>query len=238
MTLVEGRPRISVFFPMYNEEDNIRSTALAAIAVLEDLASEFEIILVDDGSTDGTASLGAEVCKADARIQIVTHSSNRGYGAALRTGFSRSQLDLITFTDGDGQFDLRDLELMLREIANHEIVIGYRIHRADPLMRRTTAKAWGFLVGLLFGVWPKDLDCGFKLFRREPLSELDLRADGAFISTELLAKAKVAGYRIAQIGVNHYPRQRGRSTGNNPKVVIRAFVELFLFWCRSHWPKR
>ena len=223
---------------MYNEEANIETTATAAVAALEDLASEFEVILVDDGSTDRTAAIGAELSQADPRIRVITHPTNRGYGAALRTGFASARLDLVTFTDGDGQFDLRDLQLLLDEVPGHEIVIGYRKQRADRLMRRLTARAWGLLMGVLFGVWPRDLDCGFKLFRKEALDALDLRADGAFISTELLAKASAAGQRIAQVGVNHYPRQHGTSTGNNPQVVFRAFMELFSFWRELRRSKR
>ncbi len=203
---------------------------MAAVEALEELASEFEIILVDDGSTDRTAPIGAELAAADSRIRVVTHLVNRGYGAALRTGFSNARLDFVTFNDGDGQFDMRDLEHLLEKIQEHEMVIGYRKRRADRLVRRLTARAWGLLVGILFGVWPRDLDCGFKLFRKEALDALDLRADGAFISTELLARGRAAGHRIAQVGVNHYPRQHGSSTGNNPRVVMRAFVEMISFW--------
>ncbi len=215
---------------MYNEEANVRATATAAVAALEDLASEFAVILVDDGSTDRTAAIGIELSAADPRIKVVTHPVNRGYGAALKTGFANARLDLVTFNDGDGQFDLRDLRLLLEKISDHDMVIGYRERRADALGRRLTARAWGLLVGILFDIWPRDIDCGFKLFRKEALDSLDLRADGAFISTELLAKARAAGHRIAQVGVNHYPRRHGSSTGNNPRVVLRAFVELFSFW--------
>ena len=229
-TLAETRPRISAFFPMYNEEANVEATAMAAVAALEDLASEFEVILVDDGSTDRTAAIGAELSNAAPRIRVVTHPVNRGYGAALRTGFANARLDLVTFNDGDGQFDLRDLRELLEKIHDHEMVIGYRKQRADRLVRRLTARAWGGLVGILFGVWPRDLDCGFKLFQKKALDALDLRADGAFISTELLARGRAAGHRIAQVGVNHYPRRHGSSTGNNPRVVLRAFVEMISFW--------
>ena len=229
-TLAETRPRISAFFPMFNEEANVGPTALAAVAALEDLASEFEVILVDDGSTDRTAAIGAELSAADPRITVVSHPVNRGYGAALRTGFANARLDLVTFNDGDGQFDLRDLHRLLERIHDHDMVIGYRKQRADRMVRRLTARAWGVLVGILFGVWPRDLDCGFKLFRKEALDALDLRADGAFISTELLAKGRAAGHRIAQVGVSHYPRRHGSSTGNNPRVVLRAFAELISFW--------
>ncbi len=235
--LADDRPRISAFFPLYNEEANVPTTAKNAVAALADLASEFEVILVDDGSTDRTPAACAELAGADPRIRVATHPVNRGYGAALRTGFAAARMDLVTFTDGDGQFDLRELNHLLERLPGHEMVIGYRLRRADRWPRRLTAWAWGVLIGILFGVRPRDLDCGFKLFRREIVQGLDLQADGAFISTELLALASRAGHRIAQVGVNHYPRQHGSSTGNDPRVILRAFVELFSFWRGLRRPK-
>lgn len=219
-----------MFFPLFNEEANVRRTATEAVAALTDLASEFEVILVDDGSVDATAQIAADLAAGDSRIRLVSHLVNRGYGAALRTGFTAARFELVAFADGDGQFDVRELRTLLDALPGHDLVIGFRIRRADPWRRTLNAKAWSTLVGILFGVRPKDLDCGFKLFRTEAVQSLQLESEGAFISTELLAKASRAGFKIAQAGVHHYPRKAGKSTGNNALVVLRAFYELAVFW--------
>ena len=226
---METKPRISVFFPMHNEEDNVRRTVGDAVAALERLASEFEIIVVNDGSADGTGEIAAELAAADARIRVVVHPRNRGYGAALRSGIGAARLDLVAFADGDGQFDMRELGSLLEALPGNDMAIGYRIRRADPWHRTLNARAWGVLIGILFGVRPRDLDCGFKLFRRNAVQGLELESEGAFISTELLAKAKRADLKIAQVGVHHYPRRAGASTGNSPAVVAKAFRELVAF---------
>ena len=228
--MINEKPSISLFFPLFNEEQNVLTTAADAVRVLEDLGTEFEVILVDDGSTDDTRRLAEGLVSDDPRIRTVSHPENRGYGAALRTGFNESKYDVVVFADGDGQFDLSEIQTLLAELPGNDAVIGYRIRRADRWYRTLSARAWSALVGILFGVRPKDLDCGFKLFRREAIQSLELESDGAFISTELLAKLNRAGFRIAQAGVHHYPRKAGTSTGNNPVVILRAFYELARFW--------
>ncbi|MCY3801602.1 MAG: glycosyltransferase family 2 protein [Chloroflexi bacterium] len=227
-----ARLSISMFFPLFNEEANVRSTATRAIAALEKLGCEFEVILVNDGSTDRTREIAEEIASSDTRVRCVSHPQNRGYGAALRTGFSSAKLDLVAFADGDGQFDPAEISLLLNAVDENDMVVGYRISRADAWHRTLNARAWSTLMGVLFGVWPKDLDCGFKLFRREVVQSLELESNGAFISTELLAKAKKAGFRIGQIGVNHYPRAVGTSTGANLLVIVKAFYELLVYWRR------
>ena len=211
---------------------NVVSTATRAVTALEAVAGEFEVILVDDGSSDRTRELAEQIAVGDSRVRCVSHVQNRGYGAALRTGIEAAKLDLVAFADGDGQFDPAEIAVLLDALPGNEIVIGYRVRRADAWHRTLNARAWAALVGILFGVWPKDLDCGFKLFRREAVQSLELESDGAFISTELLAKAKKAGLRIGQAGVRHYPRAAGSSTGNSPLVIARAFYELLVYWRR------
>ncbi len=221
-----------MFFPLFNEEENVRATATRAVAALEELGGEFEVILVDDGSIDRTRAIAEEIASSDSRVRCVSHTHNRGYGAALRTGIDSARLDLVAFADGDGQFDPAEISRLLDGLEENDMVIGYRISRADAWHRTLNARAWSALVGVLFGVWPKDLDCGFKLFRRQAVQSLELESDGAFISTELLAKAKKAGLRIGQVGVNHYPRAVGTSTGANPLVIAKAFYELLVSWRR------
>ena len=150
--LADDRPRISAFFPLYNEEANVPTTASNAVAALADLAGEFEVILVDDGSTDRTPAACAELAAADPRIRVATHPVNRGYGAALRTGFAAARMDLVTFTDGDGQFDLHELDRLLERLPGHEMVIGYRLRRADRWPRwltRSGVAALGYRAGCL-----------------------------------------------------------------------------------------
>ncbi len=226
------KPSISIFFPLFNEESNVGSTATRAVAALEGLVCEFEVILVDDGSTDRTRELAEKIASSDPRVRCVSHPQNRGYGAALRTGINAAKLDLVAFADGDGQFDPAEISVLLDSLPHNDIVIGYRLRRADAWHRTLNARAWAALVGILFRVWPKDLDCGFKLFRREAVQSLELESDGAFISTEILAKAKKDGFRIGQAGVNHFPRAAGTSSGNNPLVIAKAFYELVVYWRR------
>jgi len=226
----ENPPDISVFFPLFNEEGNVRHITLSAIAALTPIAGRFEVLLINDGSNDLTREIGEELSSLDSRVRVISHNTNLGYGAALKTGFEESKFDLIAFTDGDGQFDLNELQLLLNELPGHDAVIGFRMRRADSALRTLNARAWGFLIGVLFGIWPRDLDCGFKLFKSELIDQMDLEATGAFISTELLAKSRRLNARIAQVGVTHYPRAAGDSTGNNLVVIIRAFWELARFW--------
>jgi glycosyltransferase involved in cell wall biosynthesis len=226
------KPSISIFFPLFNEESNVGSTAARAVAALEELGREFEVILVDDGSTDRTREIAEQIAAGDPRVRCVSHRQNQGYGAALRTGINSARLELVAFADGDGQFDPAEISVLLDALPDKDIVIGYRLRRADPWHRTLNARAWAALVGILFGVWPKDLDCGFKLFRREAVQSLELESNGAFISTELLAKAKKAGLRIGQAGVSHFPRTAGASTGNSPFVIAKAFYEIVVYWRR------
>tara|TARA_Y100000588_G_C14129948_1_gene871130 strand:- start:306 stop:1016 length:711 start_codon:yes stop_codon:yes gene_type:complete len=226
----ENPPDISVFFPLFNEEGNVRHITLSAIAALTQITGKFEVLLINDGSNDRTREIGEELSSCDSRVRVISHDTNLGYGAALKTGFEESKFDLIAFTDGDGQFDLSEIRLLLNKLPHHDAVIGFRVRRADPAVRTLNAKAWGFLIGVLFGIWPRDLDCGFKLFKRELIKQMELEANGAFISTELLAKSRRLNARIAEVGVTHYPRAAGESTGNNLIVIIKAFGELARFW--------
>jgi glycosyltransferase involved in cell wall biosynthesis len=218
---------LSVFFPAYNEEDNIETVVRKALNVLPSFAEEFEIIVVDDGSTDRTAEFARTIAHKDRRVHLVLHGSNRGYGAALKTGFRSAKYDNIFFTDGDGQFDIKELDRLIPLYHKCDIAAGYRIKRNDPPHRVINGKAYNFLVRLLFGLRVRDIDCAFKLIRKKVVDSIELRSNAAFISAELLIRSGKAGFRIEQTGVNHFSREKGSSTGNNPLVVIRSFRELF-----------
>jgi glycosyltransferase involved in cell wall biosynthesis len=214
---------LSIVMPAYNEEENIGLAVERAIAVAKRFGREYEVVVVDDGSVDGTADV---VRSTGGPVRLVQHPRNLGYGAALRTALSQARFDVILFTDADNQFDLDEIERLLTKFNAADVVIGYRSRRSDRLIRRATASAWNLLVRGLFKVRVKDIDCGFKLFRREALAGIDLRSRGAMISTELVVKLARAGRTIAEVEVSHLPRRAGKATGMSPRVVGTALVEL------------
>ncbi|MGE5582611.1 MAG: glycosyltransferase family 2 protein [Bacillota bacterium] len=221
---------ISLFFPAYNEEDNVGGTIEKSLAVLEPLHCEYEIIIVDDGSKDRTAEIVAKYSARNPRVVLVRHQKNLGYGGALQTGFRSCRYGLIFFSDCDLQFDLGELASFLAKMEqDHTVdaVIGYRIHRADPLIRRLNAYGWKIWGRALFGLKVKDVDCAFKLFKREVIQNIEIESSGALISTELLAKIKKTGFKIVESGVHHYPRKAGSQTGAKLSVIVKAFYESF-----------
>lgn len=220
---------ISAFFPAYNEELNLEPLVKRFVEVLQRLAGKWELIIVDDGSRDRTPEIAARLVREFPGVRHVRHAQNRGYGGAVKTGLKEAKLEWIFFTDGDGQFDVAELEKLIPATAEADIVAGYRLDRKDSFLRKLNAFGWGTLVRTLFGLHGKvrDIDCAFKLFRRRVVDESEFRAEGAMISTELLVRAKKLGYRFREIGVHHYPRTAGSATGANPRVILRAFQELF-----------
>ena len=223
---------ISVFFPCYNEQDNVKRVAAKAVEVLEAMGADFEVIIVNDGSADKTGQVADSVAQADKRVRVVHHPQNRGYGAALQSGIRAAQKNYIFFTDGDGQFDIGEIQLLLPFIEQSDIVCGYRLNRKDPFMRKLNGWMWTKLVCMLFGMRIRDIDCAFKMFRREVFDGMKLSSTGALISAEILARATKRGCRIAEVGVHHYPRTAGKQTGANLKVILRAFKELFKLYNR------
>lgn len=218
---------VSVFFPCYNEEANVERTVGKAVEVLGKLGVDFEVIVVNDGSSDATEEIANRLAQSDSRVKVVSHERNFGYGAALQSGFKAASKELVFYTDGDGQFDIGEMPPLLDLIKGHDIVSCYRLNRQDNIIRKINGWCWSKLGCLLFGMNIRDIDCAFKLYRREIFDNITLSSSGALIDTEILARAKGKGYKIIQKGVHHYPRTAGTQTGANLKVVIRAFVELF-----------
>jgi len=221
---------ISVFLPAHNEEDNIERVVQGFRAQLPKIAHDYEIIVVNDGSTDHTGEIAEKIAAADTHVRVLHHSVNRGYGAAVISGIHAATKNYILLCDGDGQFDPADAGLMAAKIGDYDVVVGRRIHRADHLFRRLNGKAWSLLMRLLFGLRITDIDCGLKLFRRNLLEHIELEAKGAMITTELMAKLARRGARITEVGVRHLPRLAGEQTGNSLRVITRAFRELFTMY--------
>ena len=220
---------LSIVLPAYNEEANVESAVEQASAVAQQLGMEYEIILVNDGSADRTGEIGRELMERVPHFRLVEHYPNRGYGGSLKAGFAAATKDLIAFAPADNQFDFGEIHLLLDALDGADIVSGYRAKREDHFVRRLNALGWNTLVRVLFGYLCHDIDCGFKLFRREVLDHVTIISDGAMIDTELLAGARARGFRIAEVPVTHLPRVGGEATGANFKVVAKAFRDLARF---------
>ena len=223
-------PALSFFFPAHNEAENIAGFVTEALEVLPGLADEFEIIAVDDGSKDETPRLADELAAAHPEVRVVHHEVNKGYGAALRSGFRAARYDLVCFLDGDRQFHVEDLGRLLdrmRQADNPDVVVGYRIKRADPFIRTAYARMYRFALQVWYRLGVRDVDCACKLFKRAALTGVRLESGGAFLSAELLIKLKQRGRKIAETGVPHYPRTAGSPTGAKPSVIFRAIRD---FW--------
>jgi len=223
---------VSAVLPAYNEEALIAATATTMAEVLSGLVEDYEVVVVNDGSRDRTREIVEELSQTNPRIRCVSHPVNRGYGDALKTGFSSATKELIFMTDGDKQFDVTEVSRFLPMNERAEMVIGYRSPRRDPKVRLVYAWGWKMLVSLLFGYTARDVDCAFKLFRREVWQRIQVHSGGATFSAEFLIKARGCGYRVVELPVKHLPRLAGRPTGGNPKVILRAFRDLL--WLRRH----
>ena len=221
-----GVDSLSVFFPCYNEQDNIRRVCESATKVLGSLGVDYELILVDDGSTDHTPQIVDAIAAADLRVRVIHHPTNAGYGSALQSGFRAATKTLVFYTDSDGQFDLSELPPLLPLMNRYDIVSCFRLNRREGLNRKFNAWCWTRLVCLLFRMQIKDINCAFKLFKRQMFDDMELWSTGALINAEILARATRHGYSITQVGVHHFPRTRGRPTGAHPRVIFRAFREL------------
>jgi glycosyltransferase involved in cell wall biosynthesis len=219
-------PSISVVLPAYNEEAVIAETVRRTAAALSMLGiADYEVLVVDDGSGDATAARASSAENPGTHVRVVSHPRNRGYGAALRTGFEAATRDAVFLMDSDGQFDPAEISRLLALYGPDRVVCGYRIRRKDTWVRRLYHNAFFGLVRIGFGPTTRDVNCAFKLFPRAV--GRGLHADGALVSTELLVRARRSGYRLMTVGVHHYPRTTGRATGADIRVVVRAFRELW-----------
>src|SRR5262245_10687388 len=227
---MDGRTReLSLILPAYNEEAGIREAIAEADDALTQLADEDEILVVDDGSHDDTAAIVLDEATRRPRVRLLRHVTNRGYGAALRTGFEASRFDRVAFSDADCQFHLADLAPLLRLAEEHPIAVGYRVGRRDPWPRRFFSWGYNTLARALLGTRVRDCDCALKVFRRDALLQLLPETNGFFVNTEMLTRARQLGLSVAEAGVRHRPRTRGKSTVSLAQVP-RVLGTLLPFW--------
>lgn len=227
-------PSLTVSLPAYNEEGNIGAMVDMVRQQVGPLVEDLEIIVVDDGSRDATADVVAQLASQDPRVRLVRHAVNQGYGAAVYDGIKAASKAFVFFTDSDLQFTFDELPTFLAHISDADMVIGYRQARSDPWFRRIFGHGWSWLVNLLFGHTARDVDCAYKLFRREVIENVDVASRGAMFSAEFLVRARRAGFHVVELPVSHHPRIAGKQTGANPRVILRAFRELI----RLRWRMR
>lgn len=227
-----------MFLPSHNEEANVERVVRGYLDELPNVATDYEVIVVNDGSRDRTGQVAARLADENPHVKVVNHEVNRGYGGAVISGIRASTMPYVMLSDGDGQFVPKDVEKLAAFMPEFDVVVGRRARRADHLMRRINGVAWTQLVRVVLGVTISDIDCGFKMFKRELLDAMELRAHGAMISTELMARLIGRGARIKEVDVQHLPRTAGEQSGANLRVVMRAFRELFVLYAELRAERR
>jgi len=225
------KPSLSIFFPAYNDAGTIASLALIAHMTARTLTDDYEVIVVDDGSPDHTGELLDEMARHFPWLKVVHHAENRGYGGALRTGFLTAAKDLVFYTDGDAQYDPREM-VRLHEALTPDVdfVNGYKIGRSDPFHRKVIGKAYHLFVRTMFGLRLRDVDCDFRLMRRDVFRKVTLTRSSGVICVELMKKVQDHGFRIAQVPVHHFHRTYGKSQFFNLPRVARTLVDLTRLW--------
>ncbi|MCL5409626.1 MAG: glycosyltransferase family 2 protein [Patescibacteria group bacterium] len=224
---------LSAFFPAYNEEKNIAQTVDRAFSVLSKLPlKKFEVIVINDGSQDKTDQVLEKLQKKYTQLRVITHHPNKGYGEAIKSGLYNAKYDWIVFTDADGQFDFSEVENLLAKINQAPVVVGFRLNRQDSLLRKFNGWGWTLLANILLGINIRDVDCAFKLIKKEVIDHIPhlQSTRGGMISPELIARIRKAGYPIVEVGVHHFSRSHGRQTGANIRVIIKSFIDLFKLW--------
>jgi len=226
-----GNPGLSVFFPAYNDSGTIASLVIAALQAARSLTPNFEIIIVNDGSADSTAQIADELARTYPEVRVIHHERNRGYGGALRSGFAAATRELVFYTDGDAQYDPREMTVLWPALTEGvDLVNGYKISRSDPLHRIIIGRIYHHTVRVLFGLQVRDVDCDFRLMRRSIFERVSLEKNSGVICLEMMKKIQDAGFGIAEVPVHHYHRAYGRSQFFNFRRLLRTGVDVFRLW--------
>lgn len=227
------KPSVSFFCPAYYDQDNIRNTVTNVVNTLDAVAEDFDVTIVEDGSPDNTAQAADQLAEENSRIKVIHNPENLGYGGALKTGFrAAGRYEVVTYTDGDGQYDFSEFRNLLAVWDGESVVSAYRLNRADSLARIIQTRTFGMVLRVLFGLKAKDVNCSMKLFPRKALDEIRLESDSAFIDAEILIKLSRRGYKIIQVGVHHLPRLHGLASGAKPAVVLTTIMDMLRLFFR------
>ena len=222
---------LSVFFPAYNDSGTIASMVIRTVKAASELTPDFEIIVVDDGSADGTAEIADELARTYPQVRAVHHPTNRDYGAALQTGFRSATKELIFYTDGDAQYDPAELAVLWRALTpESDLVNGYKISRADPLHRIVIGRVYHHIVSTLFGLRLRDVDCDFRLMRRRIFDRINLEKTSGIICVEMMKKITDGKFRIVEVPVHHYHRAFGKSQFFNFRRIAKTAVDVLRLW--------
>ena len=232
----EPQASLSVFFPAYNDGGTIGSMVVAAVATAKKLTADYEIIVVNDGSTDSTRDVLEELDRLYPRLRVIHHPRNGGYGAALRTGFASATKDVIFYTDGDAQYDPREMTLLWQSLTPEvDFVNGYKISRSDPLYRIILGRLYHYLVKTLFGLHLRDVDCDFRLMRRRIFDQITLEKSSGVICLELMKKVQDISVLVTEVPVHHYHRAYGRSQFFNVRRILHTIMDVFKLWLALVW---
>jgi len=224
-------PGLSVFFPAYNDSGTIASMVIRAVRAAATLTPDYEVIVVDDGSSDATHEIVDELARTYPAVRVVHHATNRGYGGALQTGFRSATKELIFYTDGDAQYDPAELAALWDKMGpDADLVNGYKISRSDPFHRIVIGRVYHHIVSIMFGLKVRDVDCDFRLMRRAIFERIDLEKTSGVICLEMMKKIQDAGFRIVEVPVHHYHRAFGKSQFFNFRRIAKTGIDVLRLW--------
>jgi glycosyltransferase involved in cell wall biosynthesis len=226
-----SKPGLSIFFPAYNDSGTIASLVITALQTARRLTTDFEVIIVNDGSADATAQIADELARTYPEVKVVHHARNRGYGGALQSGFKAATRELVFYTDGDAQYDPSEMTRLWEALGDRiDLVNGYKISRSDPFHRIVIGRIYHHTVRLLFGLQVRDVDCDFRLLRRSIFQQVLLEKNSGVICLEMMKKIQDAGFHIAEVPVHHYHRAYGKSQFFNFRRLFKTAVDVAGLW--------